>query len=179
MSREILVLSASPRKGGNSDLLCDSFMQGAMAAGHQTEKIFIQQKTINSCLGCEVCKSNGGSCVHKDDMTEILNKMIEKDTIVLATPIYFYSMDGQLKTLIDRTYARYPEMNGKKFYFILTGGAPDKSYMETAVAGLQGFVNCVPEAKINGIVYGIGTGEKGDVKNTKAMEEAYNMGKQI
>ncbi len=179
MSRDILIISASPRMGGNSDLLCDSFMQGAMEAGHQAEKIFIQQKTINGCLGCEVCKSNGGRCVHKDDMPEILKKMIQKDIIVLATPIYFYSMDGQLKTLIDRTYAGYTEMHGKDFYFILTGGAPDKSYMETAIAGLQGFVNCVPEAKINGIVYGVGTGEKGDVKNTKAIEEAYNMGKQI
>lgn len=179
MSKEVLVLSASPRTGGNSDLLCDSFIQGAMEAGYQTEKVRIQQKNINSCLGCEVCKSNGGTCIHKDDMQEILNKMIEKDIIVLATPIYFYSMDGQLKTLIDRTYARFAEMRGKSFYFIVTGSAPDKSYMETAVAGLQGFVDCVPEAKTNGIIYGVGTSEKGDVKNTKAIEEAYNMGKQI
>ena len=179
MKKDILIISASPRKGGNSDLLCDAFIQGAMDSGHQTEKIFVQHKTIKGCFGCEICKSNESKCIHMDDMPEILSKMIDKDIIVLATPVYFYSMDGQLKTLIDRTYSRYTEMNGKDFYFILTGGAPDKSYMETAIAGLQGFVDCIPESKTNGIIYGVGTVDKGDVKTMRVMETAYKMGKEL
>jgi len=88
MGKKVLVLSASPRKGGNSDLLCDQFMLGAKEAGNQVEKIYIQDKKINFCFGCLACQSNGGSCVQHDDMEEIMEKMIESDVLVLATPVY-------------------------------------------------------------------------------------------
>lgn len=179
MSKKICVLSASPRKGGNSDLLCDMFIKGAIEAGHQAEKIRVQTKIIKGCLGCDVCKKNNGVCVHKDDMAEILEEMICADVIVLATPVYFYSMDGQLKTLIDRTYARYPEMAGKDFYFIISSMAPERHYVETTIAGLRGFVSCVPDAKEKGIVLGLGTGNAGDVMNTPAIQEAHEAGKSI
>ena len=179
MNKKVLVLSASPRKNGNSDLLCDSFIKGAAESDNQTEKIFLQNKIIKNCIACDICKNNGGNCIQKDDAAVILEKMIQADIVVLATPVYFYSMNGQLKTLIDRTYSLYTEMKNKEFYFILTGAAPEKSYMETAVAGLDGFVSCVPDAKVSGIVYGVNTVEKGDVLQTYAMDEAYEMGKKI
>ena len=102
MAKKVLILSASPRKGGNSDLLCDQFAKGAEEAGHQVEKIRVQEKKIAPCLACYGCR-NTGVCVQKDDMAAILDKLVEADVLVLATPVYFYSMDGQLKTLIDRT----------------------------------------------------------------------------
>ena len=117
MSKKVLILSSSPRKGGNSDLLCDEFMKGAKEAGHNVEKIFIAQKKINYCTGCGVCNSTH-KCVQDDDMKEILDKMILSDIIVLATPVYFYSMDVQLKTLIDRTVPRYTEISNKDFYYL-------------------------------------------------------------
>ena len=70
MSKKVLVLSASPRRGGNSDTLCDQFMLGAAEAGNQVEKINLQYNKINFCLGCMDCQSNGGECVQKDDMAE-------------------------------------------------------------------------------------------------------------
>ncbi|HUL00463.1 MAG TPA: flavodoxin family protein, partial [Nitrospirota bacterium] len=76
MTKKVLVFSASPRKGGNSDLLCDQFVRGAAEAGHQVEKIFLRDKRINYCTGCGTCQSNGGTCVQKDDMAEVLDKMI-------------------------------------------------------------------------------------------------------
>ena len=112
MSKNILILSASPRKGGNSDLLCDRFLQGAQEAGHTVEKIFLGDSTINYCIGCEHCHQHGGKCVHHDDMPAILEKMIAAQVIVLATPVYFYTMNAQMKTLIDRTVARYTEVRG-------------------------------------------------------------------
>jgi multimeric flavodoxin WrbA len=96
MARKVLVLSASPRKGGNSDLLCDQFMRGAKEAGNQTEKIFLRDKKINYCIGCGVCQGKGGKCVQKDDMAEVLDKMIAADVIVMATPVYFYTMNAQM-----------------------------------------------------------------------------------
>ena len=118
MTKKILVLSSSFRKGGNSDTLCDQFVKGAVEAGHQVEKIFINDKKIGYCHGCGVCNTTH-KCVLLDDMAEILDKMVQADVIVMATPVYFYSMNGQMKTLIDRTVPRYEEIAGKDFYFIV------------------------------------------------------------
>ena len=116
--KQVLIISASPRRQGNSDTLCDQFAKGAKEAGHQVEKINLQDKKINFCLGCGACNSTH-ICVQKDDMKPLLDKMIVADVIVLATPVYFYSMNGQLKTFIDRCVPRYTEMTNKDFYFIL------------------------------------------------------------
>ena len=118
MNKKILVISSSPRKGGNSDLLCDAFIKGAIEAGHQTKKVFLNNQNIKYCTGCGVCNTTH-RCILKDDMAEILNEMVEADVIVLATPVYFYSMDGQMKTFIDRCVPRYQEISHKDFYFII------------------------------------------------------------
>lgn len=102
MSKKVLIISGSPRKGGNSDILCDRFMQGAEESGNTVEKVSLKDLKIGYCMACYGCRETK-KCVQKDDMEELLSKMIEADVLVLATPVYFYSMDGQLKTMIDRT----------------------------------------------------------------------------
>ena len=87
--KQVLIISASPRKNGNSDLLCDQFAQGAKESGHHVEKVFLTEKQIGYCRGCGVCNTTH-VCVQKDDMAEILDKMVKADVIVLATPVYFY-----------------------------------------------------------------------------------------
>ena len=109
MNKLILVLSASFRKGGNSATLCDQFIKGAVEAGNRVEKIYLNDCKINFCRGCGVCNTTH-KCVQHDDMAEILDKMVKADVIVMATPVYFYSMNGQMKTLIDRTVPRYEEI---------------------------------------------------------------------
>lgn len=121
MSKKVLILSGSFRKGGNSDTLCDRFAEGARDAGNEVEKIFINDRNIGYCRGCGVCNRTH-RCVQKDDMEEILNKMVAADVIVMATPVYFYTMNGQMKTLIDRTVPRYEEISGKDFLFYRCGG---------------------------------------------------------
>lgn len=106
MSKKVLILSGSPRKNGNSDLLCDEFMRGALDNGNEVEKIRVAEKKINYCRACYYCSKNNGVCCINDDMADILQKMIDADVIVLASPVYFYSIDAQLKALIDRTVAR-------------------------------------------------------------------------
>ena len=93
-----MILSSSPRRGGNSDTLCDEFLRGAQEAGHEVEKIFLKDKTIHYCTGCGVC-NEGKPCPQKDDAPEIVRKMVAADVIVLATPVYFYTMSAQMKTL--------------------------------------------------------------------------------
>ena len=102
MGKKILILSGSPRKEGNSDLLCNEFMRGALEVGHEVEKIRVQEKKIACCTACYACRDTG-NCVIKDDMADIMQKMIECDVMVLASPVYFYSIDAQLKAVIDRS----------------------------------------------------------------------------
>lgn len=177
MSKNVLIISASPRKGGNSDLLCDQFLQGALDAGHHAEKIALREHKINYCLGCGVCNT-AHKCVQKDDMAELLNKMVEADVIVLATPVYFYSMDGQLKTFIDRTVPRYTEISNKDFYFIVTAADTSHKNMQRTLEALRGFTeDCLDGAREKGIIYGTGAWQKGEVKNLPVFKEAYEAGK--
>lgn len=179
MSKNILVLSSSPRRGGNSDLLCDQFLNGAQEAGHQAEKIFLKDKKINYCTGCGSCLNGAKPCPQKDDMPEILEKMISADVIVMATPVYFYTMCGQMKTLIDRICARYTEVSNKKFYFIVTAADNNKPSMERTLEEFRGFTSCLNEPEEKGIIYGIGAWNIGDIKGKPAMNEAYEMGKAV
>mgnify|MGYP004463944347 CR=1 FL=1 len=84
----------------------------------------LKNHKINYCLGCNTCQRNGGTCIYKDDVSKILEKMIKTDIIVLASPIYFYSISDQMKTLIDRSYAKYNLLSNKIFYFILSCSVP-------------------------------------------------------
>lgn len=177
MTKKILVLSGSFRKGGNSDTLCDQFIKGAAEAGHEVEKVFINDKKINYCRGCGVCNTTH-QCIQKDDMAEILDKMVKADVIVMATPVYFYTMNGQMKTLIDRSVPRYDEIIGKEFYFIVAAADGNENNMRKTIEGLRGFTeDCLPDAKEKGIIYGTGAWQIGDIKSSLAMQRAYEMGK--
>ncbi len=176
--KKVLILSGSPRKGGNSDLLCNEFMYGAIKSGNEVTKINICEKNIAPCLACYTCKGTG-KCAIKDDMAEILQAMIDTDVLVLASPVYFYSIDAQLKAVIDRTVARWLEIKDKEFYYIATCADKEKASIETTLACFRGYADCVEGAKEMGVIYGTGVYEKGEVKNTVAFKEAYEMGKSV
>lgn len=179
MSKKVLILSGSPRKGGNSDLLCDEFVRGAQESGHEVEKIRVAEKKIHPCSACYFCREHGGECVHRDDMAEVLQKMIDADVIVLASPVYFYSIDAQLKAVIDRTVARWLEVKNKEFYYIVTMADEDTASADTTLACLRGYADCVNGAVEKGVVIGSGVYQPGRVKNTPAMHRAYKMGKNV
>jgi len=178
MSKRVLILSSSPRKHGNSNALCDRFMEGAVEAHHQVEKVVLAEKKINYCTGCYACKKNG-HCAQKDDMAQILDSMVATDVIVMATPVYFYTMCAQMKTVIDRTVARYTKIAKKDFYFIVTAADSNKAALERTIEGFRAFTSCLPGAKEKGIVYGAGAWEIGDILNSRAMKQAYEMGKAL
>lgn len=175
---KIIAISASPRKGGNSDTLCDRFLEGALESGHETEKVNLQAKALAPCKGCYACGKNH-ICVQKDDMTGILEKLIAADVIVLGTPVYFYCMDAQMKMFIDRCLPRYQEIRGKAFYYIITAADPEPSAANETIAGLRGFLRCLPGAEEKGIILGMGAWDKGDILGHHAMQEAYQAGKAL
>ena len=176
MRKKVLVLSGSPRKGGNSDLLCDEFVRGAKESGNEVEKIFLRDKEIGYCTACYYCRDTGKGCAIKDDMAEILDKMLAADVIVMASPVYFYSIDAQMKTVIDRTVAKWRDIKDKEFYYIMTAAENDKSAMDCTLECFRGLAVCLDDSREMGVIYGTGVYETGAVKNTPAYKEAYEMG---
>lgn len=179
MTKNVLILSSSPRRNGNSDTLCNEFMRGAQESGNRVEKIFLKDKHIAYCTGCSVCSMYGKPCPQKDDATEIVSKMIAADVIVMGTPVYFYTMSAQMKALIDRCCARYLEIKDKEFYFIIAAAENSVPLMERTIDGFRGFLDCLEGAKECGTVYGVGAWHVGEINGMPSMNEAYEMGKGI
>ncbi len=180
MGKKILVISSSPRKGGNSDILCDEFIKGALSAGHQVEKISLREKKINYCTGCGYCADNDYiGCTQKDDMAEILDKLLNSDTIVFATPIYFYAISGQMKTFIDRICARYTHIVNKEFYYIMTAADTSSSTVKYALGEFKGLMDCLSNPVERGYLFAGGVWKKGEINNTQYLQKAFDAGKNI
>lgn len=179
MNKKVLILSGSPRKGGNSDLLCDEFMRGALEAGNQAEKIFLREKQVAPCNACYFCTQSGGTCAIRDDMAQILDKMQAADVIVMASPVYFYSIDAQMKAVIDRCVARWTNLPDKEFYYIMTAAEDSAAVMDCTLECFRGFAACLDRAKEMGVIEGKGVYEAGAVRATRYMRQAYEMGKGV
>lgn len=179
MSKKVLILSGSPRKKGNSDLLCDEFMRGAKESGNEVTKIFLRDKKIAPCNACYYCSNSNGICAIKDDMKEVLDAMQVAQVIVMASPVYFYSIDAQMKALIDRTLARWTNMPNKEFYIIMTSAEDTETVMNCTLECFKGFISCLDDGVLKGVIEAKGVSEKGEVLKTKYMNEAYLMGKGI
>ncbi len=178
--KKVLILSGSPRKGGNSDRLCDEFLRGALDAGNAVEKIRVCEKKITPCTGCYFCKEHGGRCVMNDDMGDILQKIIDADVLVLSSPVYFYSICAQLKTLIDRTVARWTEIANKDLYYIATAAEQEEDTLETTLACFHGFAKCIDGYEEKGTLYGKGLYETKDLdRRPELITIAYEMGNSI
>ncbi len=178
--KNVLIISASPRKGGNSDTLCDQFAKGAAEAGHEVEKIRLAEKNVGFCSGCYACQKLK-KCVKKDDANEIIEKMLSADVIVLATPVYFYSMNAQLKALIDRTVSRWDDFGrfkGTEFWLVITAADESHDMMSATLEGLRGFMrDCMDGSIERGVIYGTGAYEKGAILSLPVFKEAYEAGK--
>ena len=168
MSKKVLIIETSLRPNSNSDRLAKSFAEGARAAGNEVEIVSLKGKNIKFCTGCFGCLKIG-HCVMKDDADEITEKMLEAEVIAWSTPIYYYEMSGQMKTMIDRANSLYPRDYKFRDIYMLT----------TAVSGLQGWVDCFAKAELKGKVFAGGVNDSGEIEGHKALKEAYEMGKAI
>ena len=173
--KNILIISSSPRKNGNSQMLCEQFKRGAEEKGHTVTLIRLMEKKIGFCRACDGCMRNGGTCVLNDDMAEILKLFQEADVIVLATPVYFYGISAQMKTFIDRTYPIWQHLGKKEVYYIISAGLGE-DIIERSLGDLDGFVEHLEEYRIAGRIYATDVMEAGLVKNLDVFEKAYQMG---
>ena len=174
--KNVVIISSSPRKDGNTETLCKEFYRGSESMGHHVELICLRDYNLKYCLGCYSC-TKLGRCIHKDGMDEISEKLLKADVIVLSTPVYFYSMSGQLKVFIDRLVPYYSKINAD-IYLIGTMFDIEQEMMDSTFEAIRGatrdcFVNC----KEKGVIYGLGLYNKDDVlKREDLKAKAYAMG---
>lgn len=179
MSKNVLVISASMRNGGNSDRLADEFLRGAQDAGNRAEKIDLRGKTIGFCKGCLACQKTQ-RCAINDDAVAIAEKMKNADVIAFASPIYYYEMAGQMKTMLDRANPLYGTDYAFRDIYFLSAAADDAEGTDSrAISGLEGWIECFEKAHLSGTVFGGGANDVGDIEGHPALQKAYDMGKSV
>ena len=178
MHKHVLVISSSLRTGSNSHLLAQQFAQGAEEAGHTVELISLRDKDLRFCIGCMACLK-APRCVIQDDASAIVEKMGAAEVICFATPVYYYEMAGQLKTLLDRSNPLYSADYAFRDIYLLTASAePEDSASDGPVHGLEGWIACFEKARLAGVVRGSGANAPGEMAAEK-LEAARTMGKNI
>lgn len=178
--KKVLIISTSLRKGSNSEILAHELERGATEAGNKVKFLSLSGKNIGFCIGCLSCQKTQ-KCVIKDDAVEIAEQVKNADVLVFATPVYYYGMSGQMKTLLDRMNPLFASDYGfREVYVIAAAADGDKSAMDGTITGMQGWIDCFSKVKLSGVIYGVGiTGPNEAKKHTDALSDAYKMGKEI
>ncbi len=176
MTKNVLIISSSPRKNSNSEALANEFARGAAEAGNNVETLTLRGADISFCRGCMACQKTG-KCVINDDAVDIAEKMLHADVLVFATPVYYYSVSGQLKTMLDRANPLYSSDYAFRAVYLLAAAADDAdSAVEGAEKAVQGWVDCFERASLCGTVFAGGVNDSGDIAGHEALERAYKMG---
>jgi putative NADPH-quinone reductase len=175
----ILVLQASPNAHGSTALLVDGFSRGAREAGHQVTVVDVCRLSIAPCTGCVACGYEG-PCVQHDDMDALRRQILSSDMLVLATPLYYYGMTAQLKTVIDRFCSANSSITGKRLRSALLTVAwnADDWTFEALVAHYHTLVRYL-HLRDEGMVLGYGCGTPGMTKASGCVEEAYRLGNSL
>lgn len=175
----ITVLMGSPRKGGNTDLLAQAFAEGANQR-HHVEIIHVTELNIHPCLGCNACfRNQNHECCQQDDMISLYDKLAKSDMLVIASPVYFYGISAQLKTVIDRLHNPVrDQFNIRQMSLIAVGAATLPELFDAVLAEYRlclNFFNLTDK----GVILARGCKEKGEVLKGSVMEEARLLGASI
>ena len=177
--KKVVVISTSLRPGSNSHMMAEQFAEGAKAAGHDVELVSLRGKEIKFCIGCLSCQ-NTGACVIKDDVPAIMESVLNADVVCWATPIYYYEMSGQMKTLIDRMNAMYPlEYKFRDIYLLTTAAEDEEETPKRAEAGLTGWIDCYPKSRLAGTLFCGGVNDAREIEGNSKLQEAFEMGKGV
>lgn len=178
--KNVLIISTSLRPHSNSDLLAEQFATGARAAGHQVETVSLRGKELRFCTGCMACLQSP-VCSIRDDANAIVEKMGRADVICFATPVYYYEMSGQMKTLLDRANPLFSADYAFRDIYLLTASAEaEDSASDGPVHGLEGWIACFEQARLAGVVRGGGADAPGEMAHLDAkLAEACEMGRNV
>jgi multimeric flavodoxin WrbA len=183
--KTVMVIMASPRARSNSTILAEEAAKGAKKAGATVETFRLAKMNIGPCLACEGCrKPCAAGCVRKDDIKLLHAKLRASDALLIASPVYWFTMSGQAKLFMDRLYAfgaeGYKPLKGKRIGIILTYGDTDP-FSSGAVNALRSFQDAFAYvgAPIKGMVYG-SADKPGEVRaNAGLLKEAYALGRKL
>ena len=179
MNKKILIVTSSLRANSNSDALAQAFAQGAREAGNEVETITLKVKNIAFCKGCMSCQKTL-KCAIRDDANEIEEKVKCADVIVFATPVYYYGISGQLKTLLDRCNPLFnSDYKFRDVYLLATAAEEYDSAVEGSVKGIQGWVDCFEKARFAGTVFCGGVDAPGEIRGNAALQRACEAGKTV
>lgn len=173
----ILILSGSPRKCGNTDLLVEAFVRG-VSQQHHVEVVSVHDFKVGPCRGCNACFVSN-TCAQKDDMSLIYEKMAVSDMLVIASPVYFYGLSAQLKAMIDRCHNPIRDtFHIRKMALLLVGAATLPELFDSILSQYQLVLNYF-KMEDAGHVLVRGVKDKGDIKDSEALQEAYELGKSL
>lgn len=184
MAKNILILKGSPRRSGNSAALADRAAEGAREAGAEVEEALLDRMQIRPCNACDACRRNERTCIVQDDMQALYPMLLAADAILIATPVYYFTMSAQVKACIDRWYALEGPggnaLKGKRVGILMSYG---DSNLQTSgginavrtFESIFGYIGC----EIVGVVHG-SADKPGEITGQAAlMEKAYGLGKQL
>lgn len=177
--KRVLIITSSLRAYSNSDALAEAFARGAKDGGCDVTCVSLKGKDIAFCRGCLACQDTQ-ACVIADDAAPIAEAMKEADVIAFATPVYYYGLAGQLKTLLDRANCLFPSDYRFRDIYLLASAAEDEATtMDGPVRGIQGWIDCFEKARLAGTVFAGGVNDGGDIEGHPSLQRAYEMGKEI
>lgn len=179
--KNVLVLTGSPRKNGNSELLADAFINGLKTAGYEVSKFRAGKKKILGCQACKKCYSKGNACVFNDDFNELAPLAENADMLVLATPLYWFSFPMQIKAAIDKLYALYignRDVKIKSIAMLVCAETDDMADFDGIVRSYQ-LINNYLKWEDKGILLVPNVNEAGDILKTNALQEAQEMAGKI
>lgn len=175
---KIFVITGSPRMNGNSNTLVDNFTRGAEEAGHQVIRFDSAKKNVHPCIACNKCGMNG-ECVFKDDFEFVREHIVDADAVVFATPMYYFGMSAQIKTVIDRFYAINGQIHKpKKAILFMTYADTAQIEAEPIIKHYERLIRYLGWSDAGKVIVP-GVWNAGDIKSTSFTEKAYELGKTI
>ena len=176
---KVLVLTGSPHTHGTSALLADEFIRGAEEAGHEVTRIDTASLQVHPCIACEQCHHTDKGCVFKDDMQKVTPPLLHADAVIFISPVYYYGINAQLKTVIDRFYANDELLHGEKKSALLLTYADDKDRTADGAAATFDRMAEFLEWENLGVIAAKACADRDDIERTDYPQKAYELGKSL
>ena len=181
MSKNILILTGSPRKNGNTKILTDAFITGAQEAGHTVSIFNVAENTVKPCIACDKCFTvENKPCVFNDSFNDLANLLTKNDVLVFATPLYWFGFSAQLKSAIDKFYSLVSRsvIEAKETVLLTVGACTDDKDFEPLVKNYEAIANYL-KLENKGVIIAKGAYGVGEVNNSTALSEAKTLGQSL
>ncbi len=175
---KIVVITGSAHKHGTTAALADQFQRGAAEAGHEVFRFDTAFQTVHPCIGCDQCRSTRCCVFHEDDMKILNPHLLEADAVVFVSPIYYYTINAQIKAVIDRFYANDAALHGGKKAILITAMADTETDAASGANAAFREMTKYLEWDNAGVLNAKGAYTPGDLSK-EDLDYAYELGKNL